>query len=67
MIEELHVEDEHEESFDLQVLVNENVVEDVGQTFVLLEKWIQEDMPFRYWSKYTYFSMDWIYKYITEM
>ena len=33
----------------------------------MLQKYIQEDIPFRYASKGTYFFMDWIQMYIIEM
>ena len=62
MMEELHAEDEHEESSNLQVLVKGDSIEDLGQTFELLQKYIREDIPFISRSKGTYFSMDWIDK-----
>ena len=65
MMEELHVEDKHEESSYLQVWVNGDVIEDLGQTFDLLHQYIQESIPFMSASKGTYLSMDWIDKYMT--
>ena len=46
MMEELHVEDEHEESFHLQVLVKWDFIEYLGQKIDLLYKYIQENIPF---------------------
>ena len=65
MIEELHVEDEHEESFDLQVSVKWDFIEYLGQNFDLLYKYIQENIPIIYTSENTYVSMDWTNNYIT--
>ena len=36
VMKEPHVEDKHEESFDLQVLVKGDAIKDLGQTFDLL-------------------------------
>ena len=55
---EPHVEDKHEESFDLQVFVKGDAIEDLGKTFEMLQQYIQEYIPFRYASKGTYLSMD---------
>ena len=54
MMEEFHVEDEHEESYDLQVLVKGDDMEYLVQTLIILHKYIQEDIPFRSTRKYTY-------------
>ena len=54
MVEELHVEDEHEESSALQVLVKGDDMEYLVQTLIVLHKYIQEDIPFRSTRKYTY-------------
>ena len=67
MMEKLHVEDEPEESFYLQVLVKGYSIEYLGQTLVLFNKYIQEDILFISASKDTYFSMNWIGEYIVEM
>ena len=67
MMEELHVEDGHEEISDLKVLVKGYAIEDLVQTFELLQQYIQEYIPFIYASKRTYLFVDWIDKYITEM
>ena len=52
------MEDGHEKDLDLQVLVKEDAIEYLGQTLVLLQKYIQEDIPFKSTRKNTYFSMD---------
>ena len=67
IMEESHVEDEHEKSSYLQVLVKEDTIEYMDQTLVSLQKYIQEDIPFRSASKYTYLSKDWISEYIVEI
>ena len=67
MMEELHFENEHEEIFDLQVLVKGDAIEYLGQTFELLQQYIQEDIPFKSTSKDTYFSIDWTCEYIVDM
>ena len=67
VMKEPHVEDKHEESSDLQVLLKGDAIEYLGQTFELLHQYIQEGLIFRYASKGTYLSRDWIDKYLTEM
>ena len=66
-MEESHVDDEHEKSSDLQVLVKEDTIEYIDQTLVSLQNYIQQDIPFRFARKYTYLSKDWINEYIVEI
>ena len=49
------MEEKQEESSDSQVLVKGDAIEDIGQTFDLLQQYIQEYIPFRSASKGTFF------------
>ena len=60
------MEEKQEESSDSQVLVKGDAIEDIGQTFDLLQQYVQEDIPFKYEIKGTYLSKDLINKYIAE-
>ena len=55
IMEESNVEDEHEKSSYLQVVVKEDTIEYIDHTLVSLQKYPQEDMPFIYARKHTYF------------
>ena len=61
------MEDGHEKSSDLQVLVKEDTIEYIDQSLVSLHKYPQEDIPFRSSITYTYFFKDWISEYILEI
>ena len=53
LMEEPHVEENHEEGAYFQLLVEGYAIEDIGQTSNLLQQYIQEDIPFIYASKGT--------------
>ena len=58
IVEEFPVEDGHEKSLDLQVLVKEDTIEYIDQPLVSLHKYPQEDIPFRSAITYTYLFKD---------
>ena len=54
IMKESMMEDGHEKSSNLQVLVKEDTIEYTDQSLVSLQKYPQKDIPFRYAGKYTY-------------
>ena len=67
IMEEYNLEDEHAKISKLQVLVKVDTIEYIDQKLVSLQKYIQEDITFRFASNYTYLSKDWISEYIVEI
>ena len=67
IVEEFPVEDGHEKSSYMQVLVKEDTIEYIDQSLVSLHKYPQDDIPFRSAITNTYCFKYWISEYIVKI